>query len=681
MKHPMRAFFAAAFCCGLLLPTVSQAATIAISSLQGDVTQGDADSFYSFMQQEPIPTRDWTAAGGYDIMATGTGGLDLDALDEMASITAQIPALASEHLEMLNMAIAWSDIWLANRNDQPLGEHRVMWTGNVDPVWPPNPPTSANAQYAGSEIGEVIGHIGFAALEILQTPSLWATVVPDGNPYGFGVTYLQRAQTYVSMLDDSLMQYMFKYFINPSTYQITAPTSPAWTVFDETMTAYNRQMLLINGFQRLAQCHDILNDNPSLAQEYKNIVSVNIGSFLAGLQPYTFDGYQVYNWAYGPGLSGSEEINGHATWDIWGTIRAYDSGYAPAITPAILDELANTTAYVIYNGSNAFYDYVNRSGGTTRCCMYAPWLLLSPYNPSLYTILADPLISGGTVSDSSSAAYIFDEMHYFYTHGTAGDFALSVTPASATVVPGHATSFAVSVNPIGGFSGTVSFAATGLPSGATASFSPSSVTGSGTTTLTVSTTASAAKAVATIGITGTSSSQTSLSVVPPGRGDRLAGSGTSLAWRMPGSALNSLLAALLLLSAFGALTRPSVRRRRIAWSAGLAAMLVIAGCSGGGSGDAGSVLPLNGASMAGSNDGAAPERKKSSPSPTPSPSPTMQPTAKPTPSLSPTPSPSPSPHPSPTPSPTPSPSPTPTPASTPVPTAGPHTVVVTLTVQ
>src|SRR5689334_24935721 len=35
--------------------------------------------------------------------------------------------------------------------------------------------------------------ISFCAELILQTPSIWNTTVPDGNPYGYGVTYFQRA--------------------------------------------------------------------------------------------------------------------------------------------------------------------------------------------------------------------------------------------------------------------------------------------------------------------------------------------------------------------------------------------------------------------------------------------------------------------------------------------------------
>jgi hypothetical protein len=64
----------------------------------------------------------------------------------------------------------------------------------------------------------------------------------------------------------------------------------------------------------------------------------------------------------------------------------------------------------------------------------------------------------------------------------------------------------ISVAPSGGFTGTVGLSASGLPTGATASFNPSSLTTSGTSTLTVSTANSTPAASYPLTITGTSGS-------------------------------------------------------------------------------------------------------------------------------------------------------------------------------
>jgi hypothetical protein len=72
---------------------------------------------------------------------------------------------------------------------------------------------------------------------------------------------------------------------------------------------------------------------------------------------------------------------------------------------------------------------------------------------------------------------------------TVADFSLTATPASRTILPGGTTSYTATVAPLSGFTGSVAFSVTGLPSGATATFNPASVATSGSTTMTVSTTA------------------------------------------------------------------------------------------------------------------------------------------------------------------------------------------------
>jgi hypothetical protein len=83
------------------------------------------------------------------------------------------------------------------------------------------------------------------------------------------------------------------------------------------------------------------------------------------------------------------------------------------------------------------------------------------------------------------------------------DFSISVSPTSGSVAQGGSTSVTVSVSSIEGFSETVSLSASGLPSGATASFSPTSGTPSFTSSLTISTASTTLAGIYTITITGT----------------------------------------------------------------------------------------------------------------------------------------------------------------------------------
>jgi beta-glucanase (GH16 family) len=86
------------------------------------------------------------------------------------------------------------------------------------------------------------------------------------------------------------------------------------------------------------------------------------------------------------------------------------------------------------------------------------------------------------------------------------DFTISATPGSQTVVPGGTTSYTVTATPQNGFTGTVALSASGLPSGASASFNPTSLSGSSSSTLTVTTAASTPSGSDTLSVTGTSGS-------------------------------------------------------------------------------------------------------------------------------------------------------------------------------
>ena len=99
----------------------------------------------------------------------------------------------------------------------------------------------------------------------------------------------------------------------------------------------------------------------------------------------------------------------------------------------------------------------------------------SPNGQSFIDALAGPLVSGFWLSDS---------------------------PTSLSVAQGSSVTTTVSVGDAGGFAGNVSLTASGLPTGVTASFSPSTTTGTSVLTLTAS--SSATLGAATIMIAGTS---------------------------------------------------------------------------------------------------------------------------------------------------------------------------------
>ena len=97
------------------------------------------------------------------------------------------------------------------------------------------------------------------------------------------------------------------------------------------------------------------------------------------------------------------------------------------------------------------------------------------------------------------------------THSTAAsltvtaatdDFSIGASPASRMVVAGSSTTFAVSTQVVSGTARVVSLSATGLPSGASATFNPASVTAGQGSTLTIATTGAAAIGTFTLTVTG-----------------------------------------------------------------------------------------------------------------------------------------------------------------------------------
>lgn len=88
----------------------------------------------------------------------------------------------------------------------------------------------------------------------------------------------------------------------------------------------------------------------------------------------------------------------------------------------------------------------------------------------------------------------------------ARDFSLSATPSSITVTRGQTGSSVVSVGAVGGFTGGVALSATGLPSGASATFSVNPLVTSGSSTVRVSTTSQTPRGTYSVRITGTNGS-------------------------------------------------------------------------------------------------------------------------------------------------------------------------------
>ena len=297
------------------------------------------------------------------------------------------------------------------------------------------------------------------------------------------------------------------------------------------MTAYNRQMMFLNGFQRLSECHQLLGDSPTRVAEYDAIVIAVMNGFIASLQPYATNGVSVYNWTYAPGSGGSEDNTLHSTYDLWGVTRAWASGRY-GLGHAALVPFANTLQYVMNVATNHISYYVNgtSSPNSARNFIYPGWLPVANFGASTYAIMANMNIAQG----SPASTAIFDALNLWVknarftgvypTNNTSPDFTVS-TPWGQTVYAGGSVTGMVTLNGLNGFAGTVTLGAGHLPAGVTAGFNPAVITnGTGASVLTLTAATSAAGGIfaLTNGVTilgtngvGVRSAPVALAVIPP----------------------------------------------------------------------------------------------------------------------------------------------------------------------
>src|SRR6266576_1487877 len=156
--------------------------------------------------------------------------------------------------------------------------------------------------------------------------------------------------------------------------------------------------------------------------------------------------------------------------------------------------------------------------------------------------------SGIALPHSTSSNGIYTKLSTLSPAATS-DFGLTALPSSLTVTQGASGTSTITVAALNGFTGSVGLAASGMPSGVTATFSPTSTTGASTLTLAASSTATTGTSTVTItGASGILSHTTtvSLTVNAPAMPDfRLSAMPSSLAVTQGASGSSTITVAAL----------------------------------------------------------------------------------------------------------------------------------------
>ena len=170
----------------------------------------------------------------------------------------------------------------------------------------------------------------------------------------------------------------------------------------------------------------------------------------------------------------------------------------PAINPLTLQQNAGGTDTINVTTSASLSNPVSLSVSGAPAGVGVAFVgnLLIVYPPLATPVGSYPL----TITGTSGTTTVTSSLTLVIKAGAI--FTLAPASTSLGVTAGASANDAISINPIAGFAGTVSFSATGLPAGAKATFSPASATSSSSSTITVTTTAQTAAGSYPLTITG-----------------------------------------------------------------------------------------------------------------------------------------------------------------------------------
>lgn len=224
-------------------------------------------------------------------------------------------------------------------------------------------------------------------------------------------------------------------------------------------------------------------------------------------------------------------ILGTSNIEVIGQSGALENVWEGSLTvadPAAPDytlQVTPTAPQTIAPGSSMVYNMTltprNGFTGTVNFLSFGSPAGTTSFSPTSVNLSGSAQTATFTINSSSGATkktyfplittFSGNRLHDFQgslTLSTGGtpDFTIAATPSSQSVVQGNSTTYTVTVSPLNGFTANVGLGVSGLPAGATASFNPATIGGSGTSALTVTTAGTTPAGTYTLAINGTSGS-------------------------------------------------------------------------------------------------------------------------------------------------------------------------------
>jgi len=245
--------------------------------------------------------------------------------------------------------------------------------------------------------------------------------------------------------------------------------------------------------------------------------------------PYT---NQTLKWGLDSGVAGGDIGPGtgtttHTWTDTYAgqTVAVAGANFSAASNPDFSLSVLPSSQTLIQGNSTSYNLTVNPNNGfsdqVTLSVTGLPTGVSGTFSPNPATSTCTLSVTTATTTPVGTYTLTITGISGSLTHTTtatlvvtAPDFSLSASPTTQTVVQGSATSYNLTINPVNGFAGQVTFSVSGLPTGASGTFSPNPATSTSALSVTTSTTTPAGTYAVTItGVSGSLTHTTTVTLI------------------------------------------------------------------------------------------------------------------------------------------------------------------------